>query len=542
MRLNPLPALAALLLGATLAPAQQLLPPDKPIPEAVDHYIDAALREQGIKPAPPADDATLIRRLTLDLVGRIPTAAEVRAYVASTEPDKRVKLVDRLIGSPAFVRHQVNEFDAFLVNGNRGASLREYLTPAFQENRPWDRIFRDLLVARETDPKTKGASAFLKLHVKDLDKLTSEVSVLFFGVNVSCAQCHDHPLVKDWKQDHYYGMKSFFARSYEMGPLLGERDFGSVQFKTTKGETRNAKMMFLTGTVVEEPTKLSAEEIKKREQAEKEARGKTGDRKGGTPPPAPKFSARAQLADLALQPKQRDFFARSIANRLWHRFTGTGLVTPLDQMHSENEPTHPDLLAWLARDMVDHNYDIRHFIRGLVLSKTYARSSRWEGDNIPRPQTYAVARLRALTPMQMGTSLRIATSAPANFGPTVKPDEIERRIEGFENAARGMASLFEQPRDDFQISVSEALLFSNGERMREFLADSSDKLVGHLKDIKEVDAMIDALMQNVLCRPARADERAALTDYYTRRKDRPVDAIRQMTWALLANPEFRFNY
>src|SRR5204862_8154405 len=100
--------------------------------------------------------------------------------------------------------------------------------------------------------------------MKDLDRLTNEVSVLFFGVNISCAQCHDHPLVHDWKQDHYYGMKSFFARTYEAGQFLAERDVGVVQFKTTKNVTKNASLMFLTGKVVDAPgTNLTPEEIQK---------------------------------------------------------------------------------------------------------------------------------------------------------------------------------------------------------------------------------------------------------------------------------------
>jgi Protein of unknown function (DUF1549)/Protein of unknown function (DUF1553) len=543
MRTIHLSALAALFVSASLAQAQQLLPPDRPISEAIDHYIDAVLKEQAIKPASQADDTTLIRRLTLDLLGRIPTTHEVHEYVTSTDPEKRTKLIDRLLASPGFVRHQVNEFDSFLMTGRNGESLRGYLTLAFKDNRGWDRIFRELMSARDTDPGTKGSSVFLKQNVKDLDRLTSQVSSLFFGVNVSCAQCHDHPLVHDWKQDHYYGMKSFFARTYEMGAILAERDYGSVQFKTTKGETRQAQMMFLNGTIINDPVKLSDEEIKKREKTDKPKRGKKGD-SDGPPPAAPKFSARAALADLALQPKQRDFFARSIVNRLWYRFTGTGLVSPLDQMHSENAPSHPELLAWMARDMADHNYDLKRVIRGVVLSKTYSRSSRWEGAEFPRPQTYAVARLRPLTPDQMATSLRFAVTAPTQFAPTVKPEEIEKRFEGLENSARGYAALFEKPTDDFQIGVSEALLFSNGERMRELLGDGGDRLVGQFKDVKEkdVDAVIDGLVQNVLCRPARGDERAALVEYFHRRKDRPNEAVRQMTWALLASPEFRFNH
>src|SRR6202008_3249486 len=121
----------------------------------------------------------------------------------------------------------------------------------------------------EDDPKKKGVSSFLRSRVNDLDRLTNEVSVVFFGVNVSCAKCHDHPKVEDWKQDHYYGMKSFLDRTVEVGSFVGEREAGGVKVKTVDGEEKWAKFMFLTGRVVEvagaeEPSKEARQEEKRR--------------------------------------------------------------------------------------------------------------------------------------------------------------------------------------------------------------------------------------------------------------------------------------
>src|SRR5581483_2233661 len=163
--------------------AADLLDPGRPMPEAIDHYVDAGLVAAAVRPAAAADDATIIRRLTLDLVGRIPTLAETRAYVSSTAGDKRFKLVDRLMASPGFVRHLTNEFDVMLAAPERPGGLRDYLSRAFTEKRSWDRVFRELMLADESKPATKGASEFLLGRVKDLDKLTAEVSSLFFGVN-----------------------------------------------------------------------------------------------------------------------------------------------------------------------------------------------------------------------------------------------------------------------------------------------------------------------------------------------------------------------
>jgi hypothetical protein len=212
-------------------------------------------------------------------------------------------------------------------------------------------------------------------------------------------------------------------------------------------------------------------------------------------------------------------------------------------MHSENAPTHPDLLAWLARDTAENGYDLKRLIRGLVLSRTYARSSRHDGDRWPSPRSFAVARVRALTPMQLATSLRLATTDPDQFPATLKPEELDRKIEAIEASARGFAALIEQPRDDFQIGVSEALLFSNNERIqREFLADGRDRLLGRLKEMKNVEEAISLAVRTVMTRAITDDEKRAMLDYVAQRQDRQAEAYRQILWALLASAEFRFNY
>jgi hypothetical protein len=527
----------ALLAAGSLTRAADLLPPGQPIEQVVDHYIDAKLKEEKVPAAPAADDATFIRRLTLDLVGRIPTVAETQAYVASTAPDKRVQLVDRLLASPAFVRHQATELDVMLMFGTR-ASMRDYLIKAVAENRPWDQIYREVLLPNETDPNQKGASEFIRQRVKDLDQLVTDVGTTFFGVNISCAKCHDHPRVSDWKQDHFYGMKSFFNRTFDNGGFLAEREYGLIKFKTTGGEERRARLMFLTGKVVDDPgmKEPSTEEEKKEKERFDSAK------KSKTPPPPPTFSARAKLVELSLQPGQRDFFSRSIANRLWHRLFGQGLVMPLDQMHSENPPSHPELLQWLARDVEEHHYDLRRLIRGLVLSHAYARSSRWEGENAREPDLFAVASVRPLTPMQLATSLRLATTDPASFA-NLKAEELEKRVEALENSARGFASLIQQPGENFQIGVSEALLFSNNDQIgKDLLADAGDRLVGRLKQIKDRTELIDLAVRSVLSRSPSDEEVKLFAAYLGQREDRPVEACRQLVWALLTSAEFRFNY
>jgi hypothetical protein len=544
-------ALLGLLAGAFAGPvalrADELLPADRSIEQAVDHYIDAALKENGVKPASPADDAELLRRSTLDLNGRIPTPAEVRDYLASPDPEKRLKLVERLMASPAYARHQANELETLFSlgldgqgggkKGRNAGSLRDYLRAATAENRPWDRIFRELIVADESDPKLKGASDFIRPRMKDLDRLTTDVSSLFFGVNIGCARCHNHPLVPDWKQDHFFGMKSFFARTVEAGNFVGEKGFGVVKFTPNKGTEKPAKVMFLTGKVLDDPTIHEPTNDELRKDRERLEVGKKGDKA----PAAPVVSMRAQLVDLALSSGQRDFFARSAVNRVWHRLFGQGLVNPLDQMHSENPPSHPELLDWLARDFVEHGYDLRRLTRGLALSRAYARSSRWDGEQPAPPRLFAVAPVRPLTPTQMAVSLKLASLDPDSL-PAPGP-ALEKRLEQLEQEAAGLAGLFPQPGDDFQVGVAEALLFSNGDKLfKECLDGSKGRLVNRLEEEKDLDKRVRLAVQAVLSRPARNEEAAALTDYLHKRMDRPTAACQQIVWALLTSPEFRFNH
>ncbi|MBP90422.1 MAG: hypothetical protein CMJ64_27575 [Planctomycetaceae bacterium] len=512
--------------------AAGLLPADQPIHEVVDHYVDLQLQAAGVGPAEQADEANIIRRTMLDLVGRIPTAAEAKLYLAAESPTKREAAVDRLVTSPGFTRHQANELSTLLM-GKPDDKMLKYLKVAVAENRPWDQIFREMLAGKEENTRE-----FLKSRVKDLDRLANDASVVFFGVNVSCAQCHDHPLVSEWTQAHFFGMKSFFSRTFENGDHLGEREYGLVNYKTTEGEEKTAQLMFLTGTVLEEPAerKLTDDEKKKEKELLEQLKK---DKKA---PPTPAYSRRAQLAEVALRDEERGYFARSIVNRVWDRLFGRGLVAPVDQMHPENPASHPKLLEWLARDLIEHGYDLRRLVRGLVLSKTYSRSSRWHSDEHPSPDLFAVANVRPLTPLQYAASLRLASMSPTWFPEDIASEEFAKRIEQVENSARGFANLIEQPAEDFQVSVTEALLFNNSSRINtEFLRDASDTLVGQLKTIEDTKALVEAAVWNVLTRPV-ANEADTLSSYLEQYSENRVIASQQLVWALLTTNEARFNY
>jgi hypothetical protein len=538
-------ALTLLALGACSARADEpamLLPPDRPIEQVVDHYIDALLKEEKITPAAPTTDAGLLRRLTLDLNGRIPTIVEMNQYLADSQSHKKVELVDRLLASPCFILHQVQEFAALLQSddgpkrGAKKAALNEYLLKSFTENRPWDRIFREVMLPDDVDPKTQGSGDFLKSRVKDLNRLTIDVSTIFFGVNVSCAQCHDHPHVPDWTQDHFYGMKSFLARTFDKNGILGEYDAGVVKYIPNKGQEKVAPAMFLTGKKLTLPNLREPTPAEKKKALERIDEAK----KAKKTPAAPEVSARAKLVETALEPGQREFFARAIVNRLWYRFFGRGLVMPLDQMHSENPPSHPQLLEWLARDLVAHGYDLRRLVRGLVLSNAYARSSRWEGEKAPQEKFFAVAQARPLTPMQMAVSLRLATTDPQAL--PAERAALEKRLEALTKSVDALAFLFPRPTEKFQVGVSEAMLFANNLALQKELLEGAGTLVARMGQLPEMHKRAELAVRTVLSRAPTSNELKVLTEYLRGREDRPEAGCQQVVWALLTSAEFRFNH
>jgi hypothetical protein len=524
--------------SARLALAEELLPATTPIETAIDHYVDAALQRASAVAAPRADDGTLLRRTTLDLAGRIPTMFEAKTYGKETDPAKRTALVDRLLKDASYARHQANAFDAMLMLDSR-SSLREYLTAAFGENRPWNEMFREMLIGLAGDAEQKGAIQYVRSRVKDLDELTVKTSVDFFGVNISCAKCHDHPEAPDWTQERYYGMKSFFARTFENGGFVGEREYGSLNYKTTDGESHDAQLMFLTGEIITEPdSKEPSDEQKKQEKKLLEELKK--EKKA---PAMPKESRRAKLVGAAFSEQGEGYFSRSIVNHIWARLNGFGLVNPIDQMHPENPASHPELLEWLARDVRTHNYDLRRLIRGIVLSETYARSSVWDSQSKrPRRDLFAVGEIRPLAPAQYATSLRLAASSPARFGKDVSEDERKDRIAQVEQQSQGFASKLEHPGPEFQVGVGEALLFSNGDQFsREHLNDG-DTLVGALSKLEDDNELVSQLIWAVHGRAPRTAETEAIVGFLAERKDRRKDACRQLVWALLTGSEMRFNY
>ena len=517
-------------------------PGPQSISREIDRRIDLLLEQESVTPAPQADDFTFARRVTLDLAGRIPTPIEVRQFVESTDANKRELLVDGLLNSPDYALHLANELDVLLLARiKQDNDWREYLTEASHQNRGWDQIFREIMTPERERPGEPGPAAFLRERVKDLDTLTNDASSLLFGVNISCAKCHDHPLVVDWEQQHYFGMASFFKRTYSTkANLLSEQFDGRLKFTDVSGDEHAARFMFLSGSAADEPEvdydKDHWKDVKDRiKRAQKDAKAE--------PPPLPEFSPRAELVRLALESDGASFFSRNMVNRTWARLMGHGLVNPLDQMHSENPASHPALLDWLAEDFSLQGYNLRRLIRGIVLTEAYARSIRHpEIDNLP-PELFAVAVPRALTPRQLTASLGVAIQCSELAPQQMEADQWRERRTSLENAFNSLRAALEIPDANFQVGTDEALLFSNSDGFqKELLRDAQGQLIGRLEAIDDLDAMIETACLAILSRPPEPEEQQALLQYVSARKDRRSEAIKQIVWALTTTPEFRFNH
>ena len=511
---------------------------NSPIEDVVDGYIDAELEEVGITPAPEAEVTTLLRRVTLDLNSRIPTVAEVDSYLAVESPDQYRNFVEDRLFDPAFERYLAHELNWLLMDGEAG-EFKDYLERAIPAGKNWTDIFRESVAGIADGEELAGVDRFLRQRSRDLDKMTNDVSVRFFGVNVSCAQCHDHPYVEDWTMDTYYGMKSFFGRTFDSGGFVGERTYGRVSYKNADNEEVAAKLSFLggpeLGLVDEEP---SDDEKKVRKQQLDQLR-----KEKKAPPRAPN-SLRERLVAEGLAPGSEGeaYLARSLVNRLWNQFFGRGLVMPLDQMHGANPPSHPELLVWLARDLVEHDFDIERLVRGLVLSRAYRRSSRWEGEDANRPHSrfFAVTSVRPLNPRQYGVALKISVLDPSSTAVDRSVEELAKQLESVERSGVGLARWFERPQESFHISVDEALLMTNSQEVQDQLLRSG--LVNYLAQFESEEERIRVAYRNTLSREPNEEEKQLLKDFLAQRQDRPSEGIRQMVWALLTCSEARFNF
>lgn len=347
----------------------------EPLHERIDQLIDSANRHIGVATDANVsdigivDDATFLRRVFLDLNGVIPTADQARVFLADKDPAKREKLVDQLLSNPRYAQHMADVFDVMLMERRtdkhvKRAGWRNYLVEAFITNKPYHELVGEIMAADGANLKTRDRGAFYLNREGEPNLLTRDIGRIFFGRDLQCAQCHDHPNVDDLRQSEYYGLFAFLNRTSlftdkKKVVSLSEKAEGGTPYKSVF-----TKASFTTDPVIPggkpiiEPT------------LETNALYKVKPAKGVRA--VPTFSRRNQLA-VELANGNNPAFRRNIVNRLWAHTMGRGLVHPVDMMHASNPPSHPQVLDLLADDFATMKFDIKAMLRELVLTKTYQR-------------------------------------------------------------------------------------------------------------------------------------------------------------------------
>jgi len=477
---------------------------EQPVAPSIDRLLSEHWQNEKLTPAGPADKATLYRRVRLDLTGRVPTVQEMESF--KTEPfDATIR---RLMESPEFAWYFATVLDEMVqgpLAGNQG--FIDYLRASIKANKRWDVIFREVMLGPWDNDERKPATAFLDRRTKDIDALTTDLTRAFFGVDISCARCHNHPLVKDWKQEHYYGMAAFLVRTTGGKGSVSEKADGDAKYSGKDGKERVAPMMFLSGRVVTEP-------------AEK--------------PKGTKYSRREQLVTVALEEKK--FFSRAFVNRTWEYFFGRGLVDPVDQIHSGNPASVPALLDWLADDFAQNGYDVQRLIAGIVTSKAYRLDNRWTASKtVPDAKHFAVARLRPLSPRQMAMSWVMVVD-DGKLTPT--PENLQAA----EKQIAELLKLLDPRTREFQSSAREALFLSNSETIQKIVRNDSKGVIARLSAIRDDRELAKAAFAATLGRAPTAKELDTVTRYLSSGNQNRQEVCEDLVWALLASAEFRFNH
>jgi hypothetical protein len=345
----------------------------------VDSHLRTAWKQHGITPAPTVDDEGFLRRVTLDLTGRLPTSHAVRDFLAETSPNKRADVVDRLLASPDYVEHWATYWDNLLMGRltREGfldrAAFKGWLREQFAANKPWDEIVRRLITAegyntnkrplrgggpdpRDFDERYNPAANWFLRYSRALPDFASATSKLFLGVQIQCAQCHDHKTEK-WKQDDFKQFAACFSKTW---PTYVERP---AMLTTMVGIFRmDVKDRLITPPV--EKYEIAFGSYKDYVDVQPKLLDGPEVRTWG--------SRRKVVADWVTA-DDNPWFAKAIVNRMWARLLGRGFVDPLDDFRPGNPPALPKTLDALAADFRAHDNDLRHLLRTICMTETYQR-------------------------------------------------------------------------------------------------------------------------------------------------------------------------
>jgi len=493
--------------------ASSALAPAKPAPLAaseVDRMLGALWEKEKIAPTPLIDDTRFLRRVSLDLRGVIPSPEEIEKYLAQPAAERRQKAVDAMLEGPRFANHWTNYWDRVLMGRDTKNAIidrvafRGWVHQKLAANAPWDRLVYELVTAtgqnRADDgdtSKVNGAVNWLLKYRDSPADLTGATSRVFLGVQIQCAQCHDHKTEK-WKTEDFQKLAACFMQT--RGELVDregrQKRFDVVDVdKVPRGPARKNPMM--APYITAKPGAIDGTDF------------------SASP------NRRQALGSWLTSPKN-PWFAQAIVNRMWGHFFGRGVVDPVDDFRESNPPVAPELLARVAEDFVAQGHDLKKLMKLLVSTQAYQRAPAPRAENPAQGRLWARYRLMPLGPDELLDSLVAATKVDALLARS-NEDELDRIRMQVRNQFNTLFDVDEEdPNDDFDGTIPQALMLLNG---RVTNAGSSALPGTALAEVLALpggdDVKIKALYLRTLSREPASDEVARWVAFL----DAPREAV-----------------
>lgn len=537
--LTPSPPSAKVIPPAPIKPVGTVQAPAA-VARAIDQEIQRAREAEKLKASPLADDAEFLRRVSIDIVGVIPSATQAAAFIESKVPDKRARFIDELLASPQYGRYHAERWSERIASRDMPVDKQPFigwLADGLNRGRGWNEIVIDLVTAGggfrvpgrgnrafADDPQalfvlvnTEGSNA-LPAEARP-QWLAAESARLFLGVQIQCAECHDHPFTKQWKQTDFWGLAAFYSQvridkqpySWKESPPAADRP---AQI------TIPAMALRSVGTVV--PARFLGE-------------GKDFQ------PERPEL-LRHTLARWLTSP-DNPFFAQAAANRYWAHFFGRGLVNSVDDLRADNPASHPAVLQLLSDEFKKSGYDFKHLMRCICLTEAYQRTSSPQPELEPNQDKYGHQAVKIMGASVFYDSLKSATGwADLKLGlPERKPGLGSVALSPREAFAEFYRSSQGQDDDlqEYRHGIPQALKLLNAPQLNR-TAPVVDAL---LRSDPPRERAIDQLYLAALARRPNAQEAKLMADFLARRKDSSAEQnYNAILWALINSSEFVLNH
>jgi hypothetical protein len=494
------------------------------------NFIDALAMKQwkalGLVPSDRCTDAEFIRRASLDVIATLPTPAEVKSFVANTDPAKRAKLVDRLLDRPEYASFFAVKWADVLRNKREGLPFYkrgtfrfyDWIRESLAQNTPYDQFVRSILAAIGTPETTPPVMWYRRIRATDA--FVDDTAQVFLGLRLQCAKCHHHPFEK-WSQDDYYGFAAFFARVGRKPSLASQRGgrMDEVIFTARAGAVNHPK----TGKAMQ-PKGL-------------------GDQVVTVPPTV---DPREKLVDWMADPKN-PFFARAVVNRYWAHFFSRGIVEPMDDMRLTNPPSNPELLDALASDFVANGYDLKHLIRTICGSRVYGLSSIPNEYNTKDKQSFARHYPKRMSAEILLDAIAQVTAVPTPFRDLPAGTRaIELPDESVDSA---FLDVFGRPKRETpcecervtDASLGQSLMLLNSNEIQTKLNAPVGRAAALAIDPRPDLEKVDELFWSAFGRAPTSGEQASALAHIAARPDKKREAYEDIVWALVNAKEFQFN-